>query len=650
MLQIQPWRALQTLFGYSTSGAAADVVKPAGLRNLAMNMHAYGKDPLSAWYSRQMNMSQDRLQAYKEFDDMDQDDVIVAALDLYAEDCCQTSLITGKRVWVEADDAETERVCNDLLERINADEQCFPIARETAKYGNSYGAVIQKQRKDGTPGEIIQLLPSPVYSLSRVEDDDGRLCGFCVCPIEQMGSTIGMMQPSDLSSGRPTDPSWSFIHWRILGRERMASYGTSMLWSARRSYKRLRMSEDALVVYRLKRSPDRFVFKIRGLAGMAPEDRNRTMRMIRQTLRKKHLIDPETGGVKGEMEPLGVDDDIIVDEEAVTVDRLTGSAQVNHVLDIEYLRKRFFGSLKIPPDYMGFSDAKSGFASESPLAYQDINFARVIKRLQHSVMAGFALLCQLNMCWTGIDPRSSKAKFTMHMNPVSMLDEKNRLELEKVRAETLEILQKTGKELGIDPDKWHAYLLYRSQIPVHLLRRSRDTDTGIVKGKVTVQESKEFFAKITEDINSKKLTPETREAFNKVLGEHVELTSHFPIKENNEIVMVESKGLKTIQALFSPCMGPNTYSSIGTEIMSEDIELPVSVKSPQKKGVLIESQVSTQWKSVEKQEEISGIKKEMEVKLVKMQEELREQQEVEKRTLALIDQYGAEFLEEDDDE
>jgi hypothetical protein len=542
--------------------------------------------------------------------------MITSALDLFSEDAMPPCPVTSRRIWIEAEDEEVEKMCNEMLTRINADEQSFSIARELAKYGNSFSGLIQEEKSDGTPGQVIQILPSPVYALSRIEDQEGRLIGFAVAPIEQMGSVVGLAQPTDLTQGNPTDPPWAFVHWRLLGKERMESYGTSLLWGARAPWRRLAMSEDALVMYRLRRSPDRFVFTLQGMTGMSPEDRARAMRQIRQELRKKHIIDQQTGQVRSELEPLGPDEDIIIDGETVKVDRLTGSVQVNHVFDIEYLRKRFFGALKIPSDYMGFSDAKSGFISDSPLSYQDINFARVTKRLQYSTLQGFALVAQINMCWCGIDPRSPKAKFTVHGNPVSLLDEKNRLELEKVRAETLDNLQKIGGDLGLEGEEWHAYLLQRSQIPMHLLRKTGKEKSTIIKGKMRVEQP--GMGGVGESLKKK---PELNEKFTSLLTQAYRVKTYLVrrLGEGKMVEIEEKEVALTLQQLFSPEQGANFVNS-ETVINSLDTNhIPLRVPDANKK--LTESAAVTGWKSKENQDKITRAKNLMTETITKLKEE-----------------------------
>lgn len=485
LVRLHPWRAIQALFGFSSRGKAQEPVLPAGLQKLARDVYIYGKDPVSTWYRDRMALQTDRFEAYKEYDDADADDVVTTILDLYASDACQPDLTTGRVIWAESEDPETEKIADEFLQRIRADQDTFSIAREAAKYGDSFSAVANERRDDGTPGPIMQLIPAPPYAISRIEDEMARLTGFAVAPIEMMGSAIGVANPSQISGGAPTDPPWAFLHWRLRGRDRYTTYGTSMLAAARRPYRRMRMAEDALVLYRLRKSPDRFVFAIKGLGGLPPEDRRLVMERVRQELRKRHLINKDSGTVRSEMLPVGVDEDFVIDEESMAISRLEGSRDYNHITDVDYLRKRFFGTTHVPGAYLGFEDSKGVNVGETPLSFQDINFARVEKRLQIAVMEGYATAIMIDMAWRGMDPRDSKRKFTLHMNPVSALDEKQRAELERIRLDTIDGLVKMGSDLGLSSDEWMAYMIQRAQIPSHLLRAAgRDGD--LLRGRVSV--------------------------------------------------------------------------------------------------------------------------------------------------------------------
>lgn len=402
----------------------------------------------------------------------------------------QPSSVTGKSIWIESCNKDIEEIGSRVLENINAESLVFSIARELSKYGDSFSGILQSVREDGTPGEVLDLVPAPVYSMSRIEDEQSRLKGFAVAPLEMLTTRESFAKLGQMQTEAPTDPPWSFIHWRLLGKERTKIYGTSFLQAARRPYKKLRLSEDNLVLYRLKRAPDRFVFALKGLEGMSPDQRRNTFDKFRQQLRKNQSIDPLTGQINQEVNPIAIDDDFIFDESAVSVDRLVGSTQINPVLDIDYLRKRLCGTTGIPPDYLGFSDTPGSFAADIPLSFQDVNFARKEKRLQRAIMEGFVQLVMLNLCWLGVDPSAKSSEFTIHMGPVSSTDERQMLEVDKIRADTIGVLIDIGNQLGIDTPEWHEYLLTRSGIPAHLLRKTPGEVSDIIKGQVRVNESR----------------------------------------------------------------------------------------------------------------------------------------------------------------
>ena len=514
MLHIQPFNILRSIFTRTDQrGKPSQLQMPKGLENFA-KMLADPFDIYASWYGSKMSLMRDRYQLYNEYDLMDEDDMIVSVLDLYAEDATQRDMSSNKTIWFESESAEVEKIGNAMLEDIGTEDKIFSIARELVKYGDSFSALLQTITDQGMPGKVVGVIPANPHVMSRIEDTKGTLTGFRVAPIAQ--SVQYMDKTSKNTDQAPDiDPPWCFVHFRLLGKDRRNMYGSSFLLPARRPYRRFRMAEDALVLYRLKRAPDRLVLSVKGLDGMSPEDRATAIRRIRQELRKNAGIDTSTDQTKQDVNPLSVDEDLIVDESAISVTKLNGSSQVNGVTDVDFIRKRLFGALKVPADYMGFDDAKSGWVSNTTLSYQDINFARMEKRLQTSIMEGFSLMLQINLSWQGIDPSAPGNRFTVHMNPVSALDETQRLEVEKVRLDTINILNEIGKSLGLETEEWRAYILSRSRIPTHLLRKNGTGEVStILKGEIPV-ESKTISEAKEIEINSlleSKLEPDAKHA------------------------------------------------------------------------------------------------------------------------------------------
>jgi intein/homing endonuclease len=174
-----------------------------------------------------------------------------------------------------------------------------------------------------------------------------------------------------------------------------------------------------------------------------------------------------------------LDEDIFIPtgEGSLTdVEMLSGSPQVGSVLDVEYMRKRLFSCLRIPPDYMGFAEAQGGLLGKSPLSDQDVQFARQEKRLQRAVMVGFAQIIQIDLALRGIDPQLDANEFRVHMCPVSFLDELQRAESAKVRAEIVQVLTPLGETLGVDKQVWTQYVMRVSGFPSELFNLSKQAE------------------------------------------------------------------------------------------------------------------------------------------------------------------------------
>jgi len=179
-------------------------------------------------------------------------------------------------------------------------------------------------------------------------------------------------------------------------------------------------------------------------------------------MRKKTLVDPVTGELRGEMNPLAIDEDIYIPirpNATNRVEKLAGSNQVDRVLDIDYMRKRFYGCVRVPADYLGFSDAEGGLLGRSPLYAQDIQFARSCKRLQRAMMVGYARMFEIDLCFRGINPLSLENEFWVQMCPISYLEEVQRAEVAKVRASIVETLMLIGEKLQLDQMQWMKHVM-----------------------------------------------------------------------------------------------------------------------------------------------------------------------------------------------
>lgn len=163
-------------------------------------------------------------------------------------------------------------------------------------------------------------------------------------------------------------------------------YGTSVLKPARRVWKNLKLLEEALLVYRLTRAPQRYVFYVY-TGNMDPKEALNYVNQLRMDIKRRRLVDERTGELRREPGFLSIDDDFWIpfgeEGRETRVDVLSGASNVSDIADVEYFLSQFFGALRIPKAYMG----NEYDVNRATLVMQDTRFARTIKRLQKFVQS-----------------------------------------------------------------------------------------------------------------------------------------------------------------------------------------------------------------------------------------------------------------------
>jgi hypothetical protein len=180
--------------------------------------------------------------------------------------------------------------------------------------------------------------------------------------------------------------TWEIAHFRLLGDDRKLPYGTSMLEKARRIWKQLILSEDAMLVYRTSRAPERRVFKV-FVGNMDDKDVEPYVQRVANKFKRDQIADPQTGNVDLRFNQMAVDQDFFIpvrDPNAPNpIDTLPGAQNLSEIADIEYIQKKLLTALRVPKAFLGFEDV---VGDGKNLSLQDIRFARTINRIQKSMI------------------------------------------------------------------------------------------------------------------------------------------------------------------------------------------------------------------------------------------------------------------------
>jgi hypothetical protein len=197
--------------------------------------------------------------------------------------------------------------------------------------------------------------------------------------------------------------TWEVAHFRILGDDRKLPYGTSMLEKARRIWKQLLLSEDAMLIYRVSRAPERRVFK--GFVGnMDDKDVDPYVQKVANKFKRDQIADPKTGNVDMRYNQLAVDQDYFIPVRDIAqtnpIETLPGGTNLAEIADIEYIQKKLVTALRIPKAYLGFEEA---VGDGKNLSLLDIRFARTINRIQKSMIAELNKIAIIHLFLLGFE-------------------------------------------------------------------------------------------------------------------------------------------------------------------------------------------------------------------------------------------------------
>jgi len=251
-----------------------------------------------------VKLDQDLMSRYADYEDMDDFPELGSALDLFSDDATVQDVITNKSMWFEAEDESVSNVLNEMLDiNIKAEESLWEICRSLCKYGNNFEELMVA---DGIG--VVKLNHIPPPAARRIEDINGILYGFIHDPTMHFRmdtrSFLERLQekvPAELSP-LPQDSTmqdlmqvyepWEVVHFRLRGKTRRDLYGYSVAEAARWAWKRLSMMEDAMVLYKLTRSPQRYAYYV-DVGDVPPNQAKGFLNRIKNEFKKEKFIDKD---------------------------------------------------------------------------------------------------------------------------------------------------------------------------------------------------------------------------------------------------------------------------------------------------------------------------------------------------------------------
>jgi len=361
-----------------------------------------------------------RLELFRDYEAMDTDSIISSALDIYADEC------TAKD---EFEDTLTINTTNDQIQKVlhnlfydimNIEFNLWPWVRNTLKYGDFF-LHLDITEKFG----ITNVEPISAYEMIREEGTDPQFPNKVTF---KRDFTVGMINSSTVYRRDVEEyDNYEIAHFRLLNDTNFLPYGRSLLEPARKVWKQLTLMEDAMLIHRIMRAPDKRVFKI-DIGNIPPNEVDAFMEAMVNKMKKVPFIDENTGDYNLKYNMQNILEDFYLPvrgQENGTDIQTTPGLQMDAIPDIEYLQNRMLGSLKIPKAYLGFLEDTTGKAS---LASQDFRFARTIERVQKIIVSELTKIAIVHLYAQGFTDEEI-VDFSLKLTPPSTYYEREKLEL-----------------------------------------------------------------------------------------------------------------------------------------------------------------------------------------------------------------------------
>lgn len=414
---------------------------------------------VAEWWERQFRLAGDRRERYRIFDEMDTFGTVMAILDVYAEETTQPDYDKQQTVWIESKNGQMIKAGEECLRNCQVEDRMTPIIRRIAKYGDAFQRLLYATGKGVLGWRYVSAA-----KIHRLEDKYGRLIGF-----REDGQTYR-------GKSRPVSWPWDYIHFRMLGKDEEQGYGTSFLEPMFRPWRQLTLAEDAVLMYRLRRSPDRNLIEI-DVGDMEEHEAMQFVNAWRRRFRKNEFVDPASGNYKKQYNPLTPLEDIWLPkrpDQTTNVSQLSGGGDPGTVYDLEHFRRKFFGTAKVPQAYMGY---EGEINAKATLMQQDVRFARSAKRLRKAGIYGLRQLLDTHFMLLPTDPQKNPYDFAkegnayvVQMSPIAYLDEFERLELIQLRYNLVEAMSRLAQDMNLDAKVWATYiLLHYAKLPEEMV-------------------------------------------------------------------------------------------------------------------------------------------------------------------------------------
>jgi hypothetical protein len=400
----------------------------------------YSTNP-SSLYGSQFNFNYKYLrpQLYSEYDVMDQDAIVASALDIIADECTLKNDM-GEVLSIRSSNENIQKILYNLFyDVLNIEFNLWAWIRQMSKYGDFF-LKLEIAEKYG----VYNVIPYTAFHIERLEGFNPKNPSevkYRYSPDGLVNSNSGLYAVTGMGTdqtGGITFDNYEMAHFRLIGDTNYLPYGRSYLEPARKLFKQYTLMEDAMLIHRIARAPEKRIFYV-NVGSIPPNEVDAFMQKTISNMKRTPYVDKQTGdyNLKYNMQNMMEDFYIpIRGNDTTTKIDTTKGLDYDGIQDVAYLRDKLFAALKVPKAFLGYDADTEGKAT---LAAEDIRFARTIERIQRIIVSELNKIALVHLYSQGYRDEAL-TNFELSMQTPSIIFEQEKIELMKSKAELAQAL------------------------------------------------------------------------------------------------------------------------------------------------------------------------------------------------------------------
>ena len=419
-------------------------------------------------------LAEDRNMQYRAYDEMKEDSIISAALELYADDATQYNQ-DGKIIWAESEDPEISAFANRLLDILDLDKNAWTHIYSLCLYGDLYletfrdedlfsgdkvedevantGSVEVRKLKNGYKmQEYVEAYPNPAEMFDITSH--GKTVGFLKVPdLEPNGADNQYFSVNNVDSSETLYDQRKFVHVslnqdvtrfpekveisfqgdtdkdakaEVTTKVFSVSRGKSILHDVYKIYQELKLLEDSMLLNRVTRSSIIRLLQLE-VGDMPKSQVSLQLKRLKNLIEQKNMTDKNQGTFYSQAAPGPMDNVVYTTTRngkgTISMNNIGGDVDVKSISDVDYFSNKLYGGLKIPKQFLG-QDIDGGLGNGTSLTKIDSRYARTIKRIQNAYIQGIITLINLYAIDKNLDNYVNS--FTIKMTSPATVEDSER--------------------------------------------------------------------------------------------------------------------------------------------------------------------------------------------------------------------------------